>query len=216
MVDKTDKLAIDMTFLSDTSIAFNFDALKNCAWNFMKFKKTENGVYLVNKERIDTVWLKVENGKIVIFENKKKRIFEKSEFAKSKIDSLISNVKKIKDFSDKNITFDCKRDITEIPYFYENAIEEIKSKLKNPNTAKFKGAFITTYEDIINGEFKETDITTVSLEVEATNSFGAFTIGKFYVFFTPEKNNPRNFKITSGDSPLYKSATDELDALDIK
>ncbi len=207
MVDKKKKIELNMTFLKDSTIAFNMDTLKTCGWNFMKFSKNKNGIFLINKEALDTTYLKIENGKIVFQSSKDKFSFNEIDFSSKKVDSIYKVINKVKSFSDKKIIFTCDININEVAYFYDNAVQEIKSNLKNPNSAKFKEVYIHNYDDY---KKEKSDIKVVSIEVEATNSFGGFTIDTFYVYFTPNEKNSRNYTLKFSDSPLYKSILDEM------
>lgn len=216
MIDKKKKYQIDITFLNDSIIAFNLDSLKTCGWNFVKYSKNKNGLFLINKEKIDTTWLKIENGKLIMQSSFEKNNFEKLDFSTKKIDSIKEVIYKVQKFSNKNIIFTCEINLNEVPYFYDHAIEKVKLNLKNPNTAKFNEFYIRSYEKFINHKFIKTEIKVVSVEVEATNSFGGFTLDTFYVYFVPDGKNSKNYDIKFSDSSIYNPDLTELEEIGIE
>ena len=207
-IDKKKKYEINMTFLKDSTIAFNLDTLKTCGWNFTKYSKNKKGIFLVNKERLDTTWLKIENDKIIMQSSKEKLSFDAIDFTSKKADSISKIISKVKSFIDKKIIFSCDININEVAYFYDNAIQEIKSNLKNPNSAKFREVYIHNYDDY---KKEKSNIKVVSVEVEATNSFGGFTVDTFYVYFTPNEENSKNYTLKFSDSSIYSSVLEELE-----
>jgi len=211
MVDKKKKFEIDITFLKDSLIAINTDSLKTCGWSFTKYSKNKKGTFLVIKESLDTTWLKIENEKIVFQSSKEKYSFDEINFTSKKTDSIRKIIHKVKTLSDKKIVFSCDININEVAYFYDNAIQEIKSNLKNPNSAKFREVYIHNYDDY---KKEKSDIKVVSIEVEATNSFGGFTVDTFYVYFTPNGKKSKNYTLKFSDSPIYNSVFEEFNEFD--
>lgn len=210
MTDKKNKFEMYMTFIGDSTIAFNADTLTTCGWNFLKYSKNKKGIYVIVGEKLDTTWLKIENNKIVMQNSLQNDSFDEIDFSSKKVDSISQIINKVKSFSDKKIRFSCEININEVPYFYDNAIAEIKLNLKNPNSAKFREVYIHPYKDIVDNKYQNTEIKVVSVEVEATNSFGGFTVDTFYVYFTPDAKNPKNYELKFSDSPLYKSILDRV------
>lgn len=216
MIDKKKKYEIDLTFLSDSIIALNLDSLKTCGWNFAKYSRNKKGVFLINEEKLDTTWLKIEDEKLVMQSSLVKNKFNKMDFNSKKKDSIREVIYKVKKFSDKKIIFSCDINLDEVSHFYDNAIEEVKLNLKNPNTAKFNEVYIRAYKDFANHKLKETDIKVVSIEVEATNSFGGFTVNTFYVFFIPDGKNSKNYTTKFSDSSIYSPVLNELEEIGIE
>lgn len=203
MIEPKKKYDVNIMVLNDSTIALNADSLKTCGWNFIKYSKNKNGAYIIDKEKLDTVWFKVENKKLVMQSSLEKNIFEKVDFNAVKRDSIKSIIYKVQKFANKKIIFSCDINLNEVPYFYDEAIEEIKLNLKNPNTARFNEIYIHEYEEFVHSKFKKTGIKIVSTEVEATNSFGGFTVSTFYVYFVPEVSNKNKYIIKFSDSPIY-------------
>jgi len=145
-----------------------------------------------------------------------KNNFEKLNFSTKKIDSIKGVIYKVQKFSNKNIIITCEININEVPYFYDHAIEKVKLNLKNPNTAMFNEFYIRIYEKFINHKFIKTEIKVVSVEVEATNSFGGFTFDTFYVYFVPVGKNSKNYDIKFCDSSIYNPDLNELEEIGIE
>ena len=207
-IDKKNKYEINMTFLKDSTIAFNIDTLKACGWGFTKYSRNKKGIFIINKEKLDTTWLKIEDNKIIMQTSIENLSFSEIDFTSKKVDSISKILNKVKSFSDKKIIFSCDININEVAYFYDNAIQKIKSNLKNPNSAKFNEVYIHNYLDY---KKEKSNIKVVSIEVEATNSFGGFTIDTFYVYFIPDEENSKNYNLKFSDSPLYDSEFEHLD-----
>ena len=211
LTDKNKDHKVYMTFLKDSTIAFNADGLKICSWDFIKYSKKEKGIFLIDAKKLDTTWLKMENDKILMQNSSGKFSFKEVDYSSEKNDSIIKIINKVKSFSNKKIIFSCDISINEVAYFYDNAVQEIKSNLKNPNSAKFREVYISIYDDY---KKDKSDIIVVSIEVEATNSFGGFTVDTFYVYFTPKEKNSKNYTLKFSDSPMYKSIFEEMKELE--
>jgi rRNA maturation endonuclease Nob1 len=216
MVDKEKKYEIDLTFLNDSIIALNLDSLKTCGWNFAKYSRSKKGIFLINEEKLDTTWLKMEDEKLVMQSSLGKNNFYMMDFNSKKKDSIREVVCKVQKFSNKKIIFSCDINLDEVPYFYDNAIEEVKLNLKNPNTAKFNEVYIHAYNDFVKQKLKETEIKVVSVEVEATNSFGGFTVSTFYVYFVPDGKNSKKYSKKFSNSSIYSSVLNELEEIGIE
>ncbi|MEZ4854838.1 MAG: hypothetical protein R2812_00005 [Gelidibacter sp.] len=196
-----------LTFLNDTVAAMNSDSLKTCSWDFMNFKKSNNGLFATDEHKIDTLWFKIMGKELFFIQSKEKVKFRKSDFTSSETDSLLRQLKIIKGFSDKGITYDCEYSLKEIAYFYDAAIAKAKSNLKNPNSANFNKAKI--HKQTIFDELKN-NTTVVSLDIEAKNGFGNFTENTYYVFFKPNEDNVKTYSIEFSDSPfLAKDVLEE-------
>lgn len=216
MLDKKKNYEVDITFLNDSVIALNVDSLKTCGWNFVKYSKNKNGMFIINMEKLDTTWLKIYDNKLVMQSSLEKNNFEQIDFNSKKRDSIRAIIYKVQKFSNKKIIFSCDINMDAVPYFYDNAIEETKLNLKNPNTAKFNEVYIYEYKDLVNQKFKKTGIKVVSIEVEATNSFGGFTVNTFYVYFVPERNNENKYNMKFSNSPIYRFDLEEEEIIKIE
>jgi hypothetical protein len=216
MIDNKKKHEIVLTFLNDSIIALNLDSLKTCGWNFAKYSRSKKGIFLINEENLDTTWLRMEGERLVMQSSLVKNNFNKMDFNSKKKDNIRKVIYKVQKFSDKKIIFSCDINLDEVPYFYDNAIEEVKLNLKNPNTAKFNEVYIHAYKDFVNQKLKETEIKVVSIEVEATNSFGGFTVNTFYVFFIPDGKNSKKYITKFSDSSIYSPVLNELEEIGIE
>ncbi|WP_373060313.1 hypothetical protein [Zunongwangia sp. H14] len=117
-------------------------------------------------------------------------LFEKIEIEHSKSDSIKREIKVLKNFNDKGIMFDCEYSMKEVGDFYERALSKVKTRLKNPNSAKFNNAYVRRYKSFNdNDEYVKTTTTAVSLDVEAKNGFGNYGENEYTVFFIPDDNN---------------------------
>ena len=192
-----------LTFIDDTIIAFNSDSLKTCGWNFTKFESNENGLFKTNELKTDTVWFKAKDKKIEMTTTNENLIFEKFELPNSQIDKIQKDIEISQNFSDKGIVYECDYTIKEVGYFYERAINKVKSRLKNPSSAKFNEAYIHKHKSFTeDNEYEKTTTTLVSLDVEAKNGFGNFTENKYYVFFFPREDDKSKYDIEFSDSSV--------------
>lgn len=192
-----------LTFLNDSIAAFNFDDLKHCNWSFIKFNKLKNGLYKTNEHKIDTVWIKESDGNLIMIQSKNETKLDNVDLLKEKVDSLSRQIEIVKGFREKGITYTCGYAMKDIAYFYDKAIQETRKNLKNPKSAKFKGAYIHKYKTFNKEkEYVESEITVTSFDVEAKNGFGNFTEDKYYVFFIPNKPKNSGFEIEFSSSPV--------------
>jgi len=192
-----------LTFINDTIIAFNSDSLKTCGWNFMKFESNENGLFKTNELKTDTVWFRAKEKNVEMSATDENLIFEKFELPNSEIDKIQKDIEISQNFSDKGIIYECGYTIKEVGYFYERAIEKVKSRLKNPSSAKFNEAYIHKHKSFTeDNEYEKTTTTLVSLDVEAKNGFGNFTESKYYVFFFPREDDKSRYDIEFSDSSV--------------
>lgn len=189
--------------MNDTIVAYNSDSLKTCGWNFMKFESNDKGLYKTNELKTDTVWFKAKDKSVEMTATTENVIFEKIELPNSEIDKIQKDIKISQNFADKGIIYECGYTLKEVGYFYERAIEKVKSRLKNPGSAKFNEAYIHKHESFtVDHEYEKTTTTLVSIDVEAKNGFGNFTESKYYVFFFPRENDKSRYDIEFSDSPV--------------
>jgi hypothetical protein len=226
-IDNEDEIYV--TFIDDSIVAINSDIFKNCGWNFMHFSKDKNGLFQTNELKTDTAWFKSDAQNVKMIEANDSLLFEKIDLTKTEISKLENNIEISKNFASKGIIYECGYSIKEVSYFYERAIQEVKTNLKNPNSAKFNEVYIHKHKVFNdNHEYLETKTTKVSLDVEAKNGFGNFTEDTYYVFFTPKKEDNSKYDIEFSDSPILKfdlteryqklidESKDELDSIDLK
>ncbi len=170
---------------------FNSEDLNPCGWQFVNLNKGNNGLYSTNELKTDTMWVSSKDGILQIETDQDDLLlFEKIEIEHSKSDSIKREIKVLKNFNDKGIMFDCEYSMKEVGDFYERALSKVKTRLKNPNSAKFNNAYVRRYKSFNdNDEYVKTTTTAVSLDVEAKNGFGNYGENEYTVFFIPDDNN---------------------------
>lgn len=201
--DKNNKYLMEATFLSDSIFVVGDSSLTSCKMSFTKFRKHSKGLYYVEKDKLDSIWIKVINDELILSVGNDKSVFKEVEYSESKVEIFFNEMQIAKKLSDKKIIFTCDFNLSEIPYFYDNSIDKIKSNLKNPNSANFDGVYIKKYEIFKNHDFVKTDTIVVSVDVEAKNGFGNFTESTYYIYFLPEKKDSKQYQIHFSNSPIY-------------
>lgn len=199
-----------LTFINDTIVAINSDSLKTCGWNFMKFESNEKGLFKTNELKTDTVWFKAKEKNVEMTATNENLIFDKIELSKSEIDKIQKDIEISQNFADKGILYECEYTIKEVGYFYERAVQEVKYKLKNPNSAKFNEAYIHKHKAFDkDNEYVKSTTTLVSLDVEAKNGFGNFTEDTYYVFFFPREDDKTKYDVEFSDTSVLDYETEK-------
>jgi hypothetical protein len=190
------------TFTNDSILLLNSEDLKPCGWQFVNLNKGENGLYSTNELKTDTMWVNSQDGILHIGTDQDEIMkFEKIKIETSKIDSIKREIEVIKNFNDKGIMFECEYSMKEVGDFYERSLSIVKSRLKNPNSAKFNQAYVKRYKSFNeNNEYVNTTTTAVSLNVEAKNGFGNYGENEYTVFFIPNGND--NYETVFSESSL--------------
>lgn len=62
------------------------------------------------------------------------------------MDSLLRQLDLLKGISEKGISFQCYYSLKEVTYFYKNALNKVRARLKNPISAKFDEFYISKYK----------------------------------------------------------------------
>lgn len=182
-----------LMFLSDTIAAINFDNLKTCNWEFAHLNKFEKGLYKTDELGIDTFSIVVKADSLIFRDSIGRATFGKTKMEKKKMDSLIRHLDILKSVAEKGIFFSCDYSLEQANYFYKATQNKVKSRLKNPNSAKFKEFYISRYKTIDgNGDYSKTTTTKVSVDVESKNGLGNYIENTYYIFFMPKKEGGSN------------------------
>jgi len=181
-----------LCFLGDSTIAINYDSLKECAWEFVDVFNDGVGLYYTENHDLDTSRIIYKNNYIEwdIIDTTIK--FSNLNFEEKKLNEIYNGIFLVKKAYDNGLRFSCFFTLREALSFYDKAIAEIKYNLKQPNSARFNKVHVdlAKYFDSDINYATDSNVIEVSIELEAKNGFGIYGEEEYYVFFTEYEDNP--------------------------